>query len=46
MFPSLVHIPVKDKQATFTIYAALNKNIDKSQLALARKFIHVFSEYL
>ena len=46
VFPSLVHIPVKDKQATFTIYAAVNKNIDKNQLALARKFIHVFSEYL
>ena len=46
VFPSLVHIPVKDKQATFIIYAALNKNMDKNQLTLARKFIHVFSEYL
>lgn len=46
VFPSLVHIPVKDKQATFMIYAVLNKNIDKNQLALARKFIQVFSEYL
>ena len=46
VFPNLVHIPIKDKQATFMIYAALNKNIDKSQLALARAFINVFSEYL
>lgn len=46
VFPTLVHIPVKDKQATFTIYAALNKNMDKNQLTLARKFIHVFNEYL
>jgi len=46
VFPTLVHIPIKDKQATFMIYAALNKNIDKAQLSLARAFIHVFSEYL
>lgn len=46
MFPNLVHIPIKDKQATFMIYAAINKKIDKAQLALARAFIHVFSEYL
>ena len=46
VFPSLVHIPIKDKQATFTIYAALNKKMDKNQLSLARAFIHVFSEYL
>jgi len=46
VFPNLVHIPIKDKQATFMIYAAINKKIDKAQLALARAFIHVFSEYL
>lgn len=46
VFPNLVHIPVKDKQATFMIYAALSKKISKPQLALARAFINVFSEYL
>ena len=46
VFPTLVHIPIKDKQAVFNIYAAVNKKMDKSQMMLARAFIHVFSEYL
>lgn len=46
VFSSLVHIPVKDKQATFMIYAVVSKDMDKTQLALARAFIRVFSEYL
>lgn len=46
VFPSLVHLPVKDKQAEFMIYAAMNKNSDKNQKTLARAFINIFNEYL
>ncbi len=46
VFPTLVHIPVKDKQAVFMIYAAVNKESDRNQMAMTRAFIQVFNDYL
>lgn len=46
VFPDFIHIPVNDKRAVFTAYAAINRNVSVSQYELSRAFINIFNEYL
>lgn len=46
IFPNFIHIPVNDKRAVFTVYAAVNRNASAPQYELIRTFINIFNEYL
>lgn len=46
IFSDFIHIPVNDRRAVFTAYAAVNRNATASQYELIRAFINIFNEYL
>lgn len=46
IFSDFIHIPINDKRAVFTVFAAVNKNVSPSQYELIRAFINIFNEYL
>lgn len=46
IFSDFIHIPVNDRRAIFTAYAAINRNVSATQYELIRAFINIFHEYL
>lgn len=46
IFPNFIHIPINDKRAVFTVYAAVNRKAEAAQYELIRTFINIFNEYL
>lgn len=46
VFSDFIHIPINDKRAVFTVYAAVNRNVPAAQYELIRAFINIFNEYL
>ena len=46
IFSDFIHIPVNDKRAVFTVYAAINRDVPPGQYELIRTFINVFHAYL
>ena len=46
IFSDFIHIPILDKRAVFTVYAAVNRDVSPGQYELIRAFINVFHSYL